>query len=132
MLMLTPLHRSARARARRQCTDLDGTLIEDQADDNEWVRAADASTRQAASYFGTYLAPAGGVLVFNTGRSIGLVEGLLRKKAGIMPRVRSGWVCVCVWVCVLGEGRMGAAGACWQRHDAGDGGTPAVHVGACA
>lgn len=51
------------------------------------MRAADASTRKAAAYFGQYLAPSGGVMVFNTGRSIGMVEGLLAKKAGIMPRV---------------------------------------------
>lgn len=69
-----------------QCTDLDGTLIED-GEDNDFVRGADESTRRCASYFGKYLAPSGGVVVFNTGRSIGMVEGLLARKVGIMPRV---------------------------------------------
>ncbi|KAF8063648.1 SPP1 [Scenedesmus sp. PABB004] len=67
------------------CTDLDGTLIEDQAETNDWVRQADELTWLAGQHFGQYLAPAGGVLVFNTGRSIGMVEGLLAKKGPIMP-----------------------------------------------
>lgn len=70
-----------------QCTDLDGTLIEDSGEENDFVRTADESTRRCTAYFGQYLAPSGGVIVYNTGRSIGMVEGLLAKKVGIMPRV---------------------------------------------
>jgi hypothetical protein len=62
-------------------------LIEDSGEESDFIRAADDATRRAASYFGQYLGPSGGVLVFNTGRSIGMVEGLLAKKAGIIPRV---------------------------------------------
>ncbi len=68
-----------------QCTDLDGTLIEDQAEANDWVRANDELTYHAGQHFGQFIAPAGGVLVYNTGRSIGMVEGLLAKKAHVMP-----------------------------------------------
>eukprot|EP00878_Enallax_costatus_P027127 GHUV01029177.1.p1 GENE.GHUV01029177.1~~GHUV01029177.1.p1 ORF type:complete len:269 (+),score=87.22 GHUV01029177.1:281-1087(+) len=68
-----------------QCTDLDGTLIEDQAEQNDWLRHKDDMTYQLAQHFAQYLAPAGGLIVYNTGRSIGMVEGLLAKKSGIMP-----------------------------------------------
>jgi hypothetical protein len=72
-----------------QCTDLDGTLIED-GEESDFIRNADDQTRAASEYFGKYLAPSGSVLVFNTGRSIGMVEGLLARKPGIMPTVRGG------------------------------------------
>lgn len=67
-----------------QCTDLDGTLIED-GESSDWLRQNDELTRLAAQHFHQYLSPAGGLIVFNTGRSIGMVEGLLARKAGIMP-----------------------------------------------
>ncbi|KAF6261527.1 sucrose-6F-phosphate phosphohydrolase-domain-containing protein [Scenedesmus sp. NREL 46B-D3] len=58
------------------CTDLDGTLIED-GEDGDWVRQNDQLTYQASQHFAQYLAPAGGLIVFNTGRSIG--EGALAR-----------------------------------------------------
>eukprot|EP00879_Flechtneria_rotunda_P013041 GHRR01013620.1.p1 GENE.GHRR01013620.1~~GHRR01013620.1.p1 ORF type:complete len:568 (+),score=192.54 GHRR01013620.1:869-2572(+) len=67
------------------CTDLDGTLIEDQAEENDWIRRNDDATYSASLHFHQYVAPAGGLLVYNTGRSIGMVEGLLAKKKGVMP-----------------------------------------------
>lgn len=51
-----------------QCTDLDGTLIEDQAEQNDWLRRNDELTYQAGQHFAQYLAPAGGMIVYNTGR----------------------------------------------------------------
>ncbi|WIA22497.1 hypothetical protein OEZ86_009494 [Tetradesmus obliquus] len=66
------------------CTDLDGTLIED-GEEGDWVRQNDELTYLCAQHFAQYLAPAGGLIVFNTGRSIGMVEGLLQRKSGIMP-----------------------------------------------
>jgi hypothetical protein len=53
-----------------QCTDLDGTLIED-GEEGDWVRQNDELTYLCAQHFAQYLAPAGGLIVFNTGRSIG-------------------------------------------------------------
>eukprot|EP00877_Chromochloris_zofingiensis_P008061 jgi/Chrzof1/3508/Cz12g28020.t1 len=67
------------------CTDLDGTLIEDGDESSEWVQAANAATAEFNSWWSHHCAPAGGLLVFNTGRSIGMVTGLLNKKH-MMPR----------------------------------------------
>lgn len=57
-----------------QCTDLDGTLIED-GEEGDWVRQNDELTYLCAQHFAQYLAPAGGLIVFNTGRSIGAAPG---------------------------------------------------------
>mgnify|MGYP003588011482 CR=1 FL=1 len=50
-----------------QCTDLDGTLIEDQAEQNDWLRHKDDMTYQLSQHFAQFLAPAGGLIVYNTG-----------------------------------------------------------------
>jgi hypothetical protein len=60
-----------------QCTDLDGTLIED-GDDHDWVRHNDNLTFNAAEHFGQYLAPAGGIIVYNTGQARSPVRGLMQ------------------------------------------------------
>jgi hypothetical protein len=57
-----------------QCTDLDGTLIED-GEEGDWVRQNDELTYLASQHFAQYLAPAGGLIVYNTGRSIGEAGG---------------------------------------------------------
>jgi len=59
------------------CTDLDGTLIGDDAD-------FDAGTAAFTHYWEDTAGLAGGVLVFNTGRSIGKVCSLFVEKAGLL------------------------------------------------
>jgi hydroxymethylpyrimidine pyrophosphatase-like HAD family hydrolase len=59
-------------------TDLDGTLVGDTPE-------ADAATASFRDYWDSHARLAGGVLVFNTGRSIGQVMSLLRDKAAHMP-----------------------------------------------
>jgi hydroxymethylpyrimidine pyrophosphatase-like HAD family hydrolase len=59
-------------------TDLDGTLVGDTPE-------ADAATSAFRDYWDSHARLAGGVLVFNTGRSIGQVMSLLRDKAAHMP-----------------------------------------------
>ncbi len=59
-------------------TDLDGTLVGETPE-------ADAATAAFRAYWDGHARLAGGVLVFNTGRSIGQVMSLLRDKAAHMP-----------------------------------------------
>jgi hydroxymethylpyrimidine pyrophosphatase-like HAD family hydrolase len=59
-------------------TDLDGTLVGDGPE-------ADAATAAFRDYWDGRGRLAGGVLVFNTGRSIGSVMSLLKEKAALMP-----------------------------------------------
>lgn len=57
-----------------QCTDLDGTLIEDQAEQNDWIKRNDEMTYEAGQHFAQYLAPAGGMIVYNTGQLVLLAQ----------------------------------------------------------
>ncbi|KAL4852949.1 putative sucrose-phosphatase 2 [Chlorella vulgaris] len=59
-------------------SDLDGTMVGEGEE-------ADACTRDFAAYWEDNAALAGGVLVYNTGRSLGQFQGLLDWKAGALP-----------------------------------------------
>lgn len=59
-------------------SDLDGTMV---GEGDE----ADACTRDFGTYWEENAALAGGVLVYNTGRSLGQFQGLLEWKAGALP-----------------------------------------------
>ena len=60
-----------------QVSDLDGTMVGDGEE-------ADAGTREFCSYWEDNAALSGGVLVYNTGRSLGQFMGLWQSKAGAL------------------------------------------------
>ena len=63
-----------------QCTDIDDTLV--RADGDDSFRN---DTRLFKEYWDNTVRPAGGILVLNTGRSIGLVTGLYEHMGEVMP-----------------------------------------------
>jgi hypothetical protein len=79
-----------------QCTDLDGTLIED-GEEGDWVRQNDELTYLCAQHFSQYLAPAGGLIVFNTGRSIG------RDASSVAAAARTSLQCCSVFLHMHGN-----------------------------
>lgn len=60
-----------------QVSDLDGTMVGDSA----W---ADEATREFSTYWEHNAALCGGVLVYNTGRSLGQFTKLLEEKSGTL------------------------------------------------
>ena len=77
----TPAAHAVRAETMRcvwaQVSDLDGTMVADGA-------PADAATQDFCDYWEANAALAGGVLVYNTGRSLGQFISLFDEKAGAL------------------------------------------------
>lgn len=67
----------ARSCARLQVSDLDGTMVGTGPE-------PDAATAAFTQYWENTAALAGGVLVYNTGRSLGQFQELLQSKAGVL------------------------------------------------
>jgi hypothetical protein len=92
-------------------SDLDGTMVGEGEE-------ADACTRDFAAYWEDNAALAGGVLVYNTGRSLGQFQGLLEWKAGALPvpDVLITAVGTKVWRLDAAGGTRGTAtGLAWQE-----------------
>lgn len=92
-------------------SDLDGTMVGEGEE-------ADATTREFAAYWEENAALSGGVLVYNTGRSLGQFQGLLEYKAGALPvpDVLITAVGTKIWrLDVQGGTRGTATGTVWQE-----------------
>ncbi|KAL4457961.1 hypothetical protein ABPG75_012826 [Micractinium tetrahymenae] len=92
-------------------SDLDGTMVGEGEE-------ADACTREFATYWEENAALAGGVLVYNTGRSLGQFQGLLEYKAGALPvpDVLITAVGTKIWRLDCEGGTRGtASGTAWQE-----------------
>lgn len=98
-----------------QVSDLDGTMVGESP-------AADAATAQFYEYWENTAALAGGVLVYNTGRSLGQFQELLASKAAMLALPNA--LITAVGTKVLAsptapvgpcmKTRLSTAGCCWM------------------
>lgn len=96
-----------------QVSDLDGTMVGEGPE-------ADAATLAFCRYWENTAALAGGVLVYNTGRSLGQFQELLQTKADCLAVPNALITAVGTKVCSLSAGHAGVTTlassnwACWQ------------------